>query len=220
MKRMDNPIRCLCFEQLPVLTLLILLSLAALTSSTRSELAVNGLTQREYFELSPSWIVNRVRQDASYIEPRHKQIRGSYQGIARHSIAGRDTAPQCGPGKPCVDGSCCNKDSKCGYKSANCGSDCISNCNAKAMCGVDSPGGNVSCGLHTCCSYYGYCGVSLWITFRSAIRTNYLTPSRPMLFTAWIPSRSTMSLLVRQTMDLVRSSSQKLVEVAQHLAEK
>ena len=214
MMRMDNPIRNLCFGQFAVVTLLILLSIAVQTFSTHAELTGNSLDQREYFELSPSWIVDRIKQDTSYVTSRHKQIRGRHQGNAPHPIAGRDTAPQCGPGKPCVDGSCCNKDSKCGYKSIHCGSDCISNCNAKAMCGVDS------CGLHTCCSYYGYCGVSLWIIIRPAIRPNHLTPPRRMPFIVWILSRNTMSLLVRQILGLARSSSLKLVAVARHLAER
>lgn len=65
---------------------------------------------------------------------------------------------QCGPGKPCLDGSCCNTDGKCGYKSHNCGEKCISNCDAKAMCGIDSADGQTECGLKLCCSYYGWCG--------------------------------------------------------------
>lgn len=65
---------------------------------------------------------------------------------------------QCGPGKPCLDGSCCNSDGKCGYKSHNCGEKCISNCDAKAMCGIDSADGQTECGLKLCCSYYGWCG--------------------------------------------------------------
>jgi hypothetical protein len=65
---------------------------------------------------------------------------------------------QCGVGKPCLDGSCCNSDGKCGYKSHNCGEKCISNCDAKAMCGMDSADGQTECGLKLCCSYYGWCG--------------------------------------------------------------
>ncbi|KAF6841708.1 hypothetical protein CPLU01_00380 [Colletotrichum plurivorum] len=65
---------------------------------------------------------------------------------------------QCGPDSPCVDGSCCNSDGKCGFKEANCGASCISNCDAKAMCGIDSADGKTACGLKLCCSYYGWCG--------------------------------------------------------------
>ncbi|EMD61573.1 carbohydrate-binding module family 18 protein [Bipolaris sorokiniana ND90Pr] len=66
---------------------------------------------------------------------------------------------QCGPGQPCLDESCCSKEGKCGYKAAQCAPEnCISNCDAKAMCGIDSVGGKTKCGLKLCCSYYGWCG--------------------------------------------------------------
>ena len=66
---------------------------------------------------------------------------------------------QCGAGTPCLDGSCCSRDGKCGFRDYHCGAKCISNCNAKAMCGVNSPAGSKKCGLNLCCSYYGWCGV-------------------------------------------------------------
>ena len=66
---------------------------------------------------------------------------------------------QCGPGQPCLDESCCSKEGKCGYKAAQCAPEnCISNCDAKAMCGIDSVGGKTKCGLKLCCSFYGWCG--------------------------------------------------------------
>ncbi|KAF2271257.1 glycoside hydrolase [Westerdykella ornata] len=46
----------------------------------------------------------------------------------------------------------------CGFKSYNCGETCISNCDAKAMCGIDSADGKTPCGLKLCCSHYGWCG--------------------------------------------------------------
>ncbi|KAF1942406.1 glycoside hydrolase [Clathrospora elynae] len=52
-----------------------------------------------------------------------------------------------------------SKEVKCGYKAAQCAPEnCLSNCNAKAMCGIDSAGGKTTCGLKLCCSYYGWCG--------------------------------------------------------------
>ncbi|KAH7122649.1 glycoside hydrolase superfamily, partial [Dendryphion nanum] len=69
---------------------------------------------------------------------------------------------QCGPGSPCVDKSCCNSDGKCGFEKGHCHPDppstCISNCDAKAWCGKDSPNGKITCGLNVCCSKYGWCG--------------------------------------------------------------
>ncbi|TVY56649.1 Chitotriosidase-1 [Lachnellula suecica] len=97
----------------------------------------------------------------------------------RFTVPNQKNAPaQCGPSQACADGSCCNsvsgaemaeKDSadpeqegKCGYKAYNCNStaatSCISNCDAHAMCGVDSLYGQQKCGLNLCCSYLGYCG--------------------------------------------------------------
>lgn len=66
---------------------------------------------------------------------------------------------QCGPGNGCADGSCCNTDGRCGFKDAHCGATCISDCDATAMCGIDSSGGDKICALNLCCSYYGWCGV-------------------------------------------------------------
>ena len=31
---------------------------------------------------------------------------------------------------------------------------CTSNCDATAMCGKDSAGGDLKCGLNLCCSFY------------------------------------------------------------------
>jgi hypothetical protein len=48
---------------------------------------------------------------------------------------------------------------KCGYKKTNCGDDgCISNCDAKAMCGRDSADGKTACGLNLCCKYWATSG--------------------------------------------------------------
>lgn len=41
----------------------------------------------------------------------------------------------------------------------SCGSSCISNCDAKAMCGVNSINGKTACALNLCCGYYGWCGM-------------------------------------------------------------
>lgn len=70
----------------------------------------------------------------------------------------RDGPVQCGPGSPCLDESCCSADGKCGYKEAHCGDGCLSNCDATAMCGIDSADSHTPCALNLCCSYYGWCG--------------------------------------------------------------
>lgn len=69
-------------------------------------------------------------------------------------------ALMCGPNSPCIDGSCCGKNNICGFGDDYCGSGCQNGCKAKALCGRDSEGGHVSCGMNLCCSYYGWCGVT------------------------------------------------------------
>lgn len=73
-------------------------------------------------------------------------------------LAKREGPIQCSASQPCLDESCCNSDGKCGFKETNCGATCLSNCDAKAMCGIDSIDGKTGCGLKLCCSYYGWCG--------------------------------------------------------------
>jgi len=84
---------------------------------------------------------------------------------------------QCDATTECPDGSCCNKQGRCGFGKENCGDGCQSNCegiakchhdfinffsgNATAFCGKDSEDGNTKCPLNVCCSFYGYCGVSI-----------------------------------------------------------
>lgn len=56
--------------------------------------------------------------------------------------------------------SCCGVNKKCGFGPDYCGQgNCTSNCDATAMCGRYSEGGNIKCGMNLCCSYYGWCGV-------------------------------------------------------------
>jgi len=70
---------------------------------------------------------------------------------------------QCSATSPCLDGSCCNSEGKCGFTPYNCqhttATFCVRDCNAHAMCGVDSLNSAQKCALNLCCSYFGYCGV-------------------------------------------------------------
>lgn len=109
-----------------------------------------------------------------------KSLREQFTASRLSALLQRDASAQCGPGQPCADNSCCNsvssewkqvwhiidryQEGKCGYTLYNCGSSsavqCISNCDAKAMCGVNSLNSAQHCPLQICCSAFGFCGVS------------------------------------------------------------
>jgi chitinase len=83
-------------------------------------------------------------------------VRSAHHNV---SLAKRDGPLRCDDG-PCIDGSCCGKDHICGFGPDFCGDGCLSQCNAKAMCGEYSENGEMPCGLKLCCSAMGWCGVS------------------------------------------------------------
>ncbi|MCJ1283616.1 hypothetical protein MMC26_002947 [Xylographa opegraphella] len=100
-----------------------------------------------------SALVDRPFNDHSY------STRGLKGLNTIEAFSKRQNKGQCSAGSPCPDGSCCNNNGGCGYGPENCGhGNCTSQCDATALCGKDSAGGNVSCPLNVCCSYYGYCG--------------------------------------------------------------
>jgi chitinase len=67
----------------------------------------------------------------------------------------------CDTDRPCTDSSCCNIVTKsCGRDPTHCAVNvCISNCDAKAECGIGAADPSASCPLNVCCSKFGYCGV-------------------------------------------------------------
>ena len=89
-----------------------------------------------------------------------------------NALVKRDAEP-CAADRPCPDKrfvhtlpclatvltsfcSCCSTAGKCGYGPDYCGaSNCVSNCDATAMCGKYSEGGSLKCGMNLCCSHYG-----------------------------------------------------------------
>ena len=89
-----------------------------------------------------------------------------------NALVKRDAEP-CAADRPCPDKrwvrsfpclriilrtlrSCCSTAGKCGYGPDYCGaSNCVSNCDATAMCGRYSDGGSLKCGMNLCCSHYG-----------------------------------------------------------------
>jgi chitinase len=135
-----------------------------------SETQQNPVGAIDIIELSKQYILGQIgshnttngtsTNNTASLSPRHS--RHAKKHISPHNIALQkrvDGPVQCGAGQPCLDGSCCSKEGKCGYKAAQCAPEnCLSNCDAKAMCGIDSADGETSCGLKLCCSFYGWCG--------------------------------------------------------------
>ncbi|KAG8360039.1 hypothetical protein FVEN_g2141 [Fusarium venenatum] len=64
------------------------------------------------------------------------------------------------PNGECADKSCCSAKGVCGYGKGFCDEGCQSNCDATAMCGELSEGGDIPCGLNLCCSSGGWCGTT------------------------------------------------------------
>mgnify|MGYP004505689323 CR=1 FL=1 len=99
--------------------------------------------------------ISHVRRHSQHVKHANEDVSPYRPGLQKRV----DGPIQCGPGQPCLDESCCSKEGKCGYKAAQCAPEnCLSNCDAKAMCGIDSADGKTPCGLKLCCSYYGWCG--------------------------------------------------------------
>jgi len=71
----------------------------------------------------------------------------------------------------CIDGSCCSTGHICGYGPDYCGAgNCLSQCNATAMCGEYSENADMPCGMKLCCSAMGWCGVSFLAVERGVIK--------------------------------------------------
>ncbi|PIG87825.1 hypothetical protein AARAC_011883 [Aspergillus arachidicola] len=66
---------------------------------------------------------------------------------------------------PCHTNACCGsffggKIGTCGFGDTFCGSDCASQCDAKAECGANADPPGKTCPLNVCCSKYGFCGTT------------------------------------------------------------
>jgi chitinase len=100
-------------------------------------------------------------QNSTDLNARHARRHSHHKHHQSPNLVARqatDGGPiQCGAGSPCKDGACCSKLGKCGFKEPHRSpANCLSNCDAKVMCGIDSPGGTTKCGLKLCCSFYGW----------------------------------------------------------------
>ncbi|KAG9228463.1 glycoside hydrolase superfamily [Amylocarpus encephaloides] len=114
-------------------------------------------------EIGYEHIISQIGENITLVESQSTTNDRRHSGISK-VVSLSVALAQCGPGTPCVDGSCCNSVGKCGFKPYNCKTTgtttCISNCEAQANCGVDSLNGAQKCPLNTCCSYFGYCGTT------------------------------------------------------------
>jgi hypothetical protein len=139
--------------------LTLLVGRLAFGKSTLSDNATAFVGQPERNVARPSGVLPILDIGTNYILGQSMSVNNASAGF---SVAAAVDGPiQCGPGQECKDGSCCNSLQKCGFQPIYCKGDplqavtCISNCDAKAMCGVDSKDGKATCGLTLCCSYYG-----------------------------------------------------------------
>ena len=93
-------------------------------------------------------------------------VRGRPPRWERCSAARRNSVPMGGPLRDpspqppmLIHCSCCGPLGTCGYGPDFCGTGCLNNCNATAMCGFYSEGGTEKCGMNLCCGAAGWCGV-------------------------------------------------------------
>ena len=104
---------------------------------------------------------NSTLQNSTDLNARHSRRHAHHKHHQSPNLVIRqatDGGPfQCGAGSPCKDGAYYSKLVNCGFKEAHCSPEnCISNCDAKAICGFNSPGGTTKCGFKLCCSFYGW----------------------------------------------------------------
>jgi chitinase len=89
------------------------------TNSTRSKRTLHNDTLRRYSQ--------EIRHANENILPYRLSLRSHVDGQIQYGF-----------GKPCLDEACCSKKGKCAHKAAQCApKNCVSNCDAKAMSGIE-----------------------------------------------------------------------------------
>lgn len=147
----------LAFFWLLVVTFLIH-STTLSTGSDITETPVSSSTPSRTSSISNDYALSQTNGSFSPLRT-PKTLHAVHALLHKHRRNEFQHSNHCGPGRPCLDGSCCNTNGECGFKPAHCGMSCISNCGATAMCGVDSPPWRHNCSLNLCCSFNGWCGV-------------------------------------------------------------
>ncbi|KAL4812489.1 bacteriodes thetaiotaomicron symbiotic chitinase [Aspergillus spinulosporus] len=82
-----------------------------------------------------------------------------------HTLYRRLDPYSCTKDIPCHTVACCGfffggDVGTCGFGDTFCGSDCVSQCDAKPECGADADPPGKTCPLNVCCSKYGFCGTT------------------------------------------------------------
>ncbi|KAH6991732.1 oviduct-specific glycoprotein [Fusarium venenatum] len=90
----------------------------------------------------PADAIGMNKSLTNYTSASHLQTRSA-------SLLQKRDALRCDNG-PCIDGSCCGKNSICGYGPDYCGDGCQSQCDATAMCGEFSEDADMPCGMKLC----------------------------------------------------------------------
>jgi chitinase len=87
--------------------------------------------------------ISHLRRYSLYIQHANENI-----SPYRPSLKARVYGPiQYGSIQPCLDEACCSKKGKCAHKAAQCAPEnCLSNCDTKAMCGIESADGKTPFG--------------------------------------------------------------------------
>jgi chitinase len=108
-------------------------------------------------------LVQAERHHHHHSHPHHSSR--SLENVTGQSnnVLGRQLGEaRCDANNECADKSCCNGVSGyCGRDPEHCQTGiCLSNCQAKAECGVGAEVPDATCPLNVCCSKSGYCGTS------------------------------------------------------------
>ncbi|KAM7204861.1 family 18 glycosyl hydrolase [Rhypophila sp. PSN 637] len=104
-------------------------------------------------------------QAQSAAENKSSSLSSSWMDLnsqAHAFLQGRQVDSTCTNDRPCEDGSCCHgRSGFCGRTPEHCAAGvCVSNCDAKADCGIGADPVGKTCPLNVCCGKWGYCGTT------------------------------------------------------------
>ena len=117
------------------------------------------------FAAALSLFFSHVQAHQHHPQHSHSHFPHSLENVTDQSmnLFGRQLGDaRCDANNECADKSCCNGNSGfCGRDPDHCAAGvCLSNCDAKADCGVGAEVPGMTCPLNVCCSKSGYCGTT------------------------------------------------------------